>query len=67
MQSQLSLPVSSLEDVIRRIFETHRITRADQELLMALMLSKSALSDMDKNHVNRIFDGLSSGLVRVID
>ncbi|WP_204152601.1 hypothetical protein [Leptolyngbya sp. CCY15150] len=67
MQSQLSLPVSSLEDVIRRIFETHRITRADQEQLMALMLSKSALSDIDKNHVNRIFDGLSSGLVRVID
>lgn len=67
MQSQLSLPVSSLEDVIRRIFETHRITRADQEQLMSLMLSKSALSDADKSHVNRIFDGLSSGLVRVID
>ncbi|TVQ19095.1 MAG: hypothetical protein EA367_12770 [Leptolyngbya sp. DLM2.Bin15] len=67
MQSQVSLPVSSLEDVIRRIFETHRITRADQEQLMALMLSKSALSDIDKSHVNRIFDGLSSGLVRVID
>lgn len=67
MQSQVSSPVSSLEDVIRRIFETHRISRADQAQLMALMLSKSALSDADKTLVNRIFDGLSSGLVRVID
>jgi hypothetical protein len=67
MQSQVSLPQASIEQVIERIFSTHRITRADQEQFMHLMLSKNVLSDTEKHQVSRIFDGLRTGLVRVID
>jgi len=67
MQSQVSLPQASIEQVIERIFSTRRITRADQEQFMRLMLSKNVLSDAEKRQVSRIFDGLRTGLVRVID
>lgn len=68
MQSQASLPtLSPIEQVIERIFSTHRITKADQTLFMSLMLAKNSLSETERHQVNRIFDGLQSGLVRVID
>ncbi len=67
MQSQVSLPQASIEQVIERIFTTRRITRADQEQLMGLMLSKNILSESEKHQVSRVFDGLRAGLVRVID
>jgi len=67
MQSQAEMPEISIKLVIDRIFQTRRITRADQERFMSALLSKKALSDAEKRHIDRVFDGLRNGLIRVVD
>jgi hypothetical protein len=67
MQVQVSLPETSFDKVIERIFATRRITREDQSRFMAALLSKNSLSDSEQDQINRVFDGLSRGLLKVVE
>ncbi|MGP1382828.1 MAG: hypothetical protein ACTS2F_04660 [Thainema sp.] len=53
--------------VVEQIFNNRRITRSDQQRLMTLLLSKDALSLEDQNQINRVFDALRRGLLRVVE
>lgn len=67
MQLQVNLPIVSIEQYIEHIFTTRQITRFNQELLMSALLSKKALSGSEQVSINRVFDGLRSGLIKVAE
>lgn len=58
---------SNINQIVTRIFTTHRITRADQQIFMATLLSKDSLSAEEQSQIDRVFDGLRQGLLRVVD
>jgi hypothetical protein len=56
----------SLEMTIEKILTTRRITRNDQRLLMRLF-SQSDLSSADKDLLDRVYEALNQGRLRVVD
>jgi hypothetical protein len=63
----LDLTETAFDQVIDRIFASRRITRADQERFMSVLLAKKLLTEAEQKQVSRIFDGLRSGLIKVVD
>lgn len=62
-----SFPTTSLQQLVEQIFETRRITRGMQHTLMATILSKSLLSYEEQALVDRVFEALRRGILRVVD
>lgn len=58
--------MTTLEATIENIFLTRRITRRDQQILMRLF-SQSGLSSADKRCIDRVYEALSRGLLKVVD
>lgn len=58
-----SLPTKS---IVEHILSTRRISRQDQQRLMRLF-SQNSLSPSDKATIDRVYEALSQGLLRVID
>jgi hypothetical protein len=67
MQSKLHLPEGTIERFVERILKARQISRADQKILMAAFSSKDFLTRDDEILIDRIFDGLRSGLLRIVD
>lgn len=67
MQVQANLPTVSLEQMVEHLLSVRRITRADQERFMSLLLSKTSLTKAEETQINRVFDGLRKGLIRVVE
>jgi hypothetical protein len=55
-----------IEQTIDRIFAARRLTRNDQQLLMA-MFSQRNLTPGDAALINRVYEALSQGRLRVVD
>ncbi|MBE9113109.1 hypothetical protein IQ273_27385 [Nodosilinea sp. LEGE 07298] len=58
--------MSNLEQTIERMFAARRLTRNDQRQLMA-MFSQRDLSPNDAALINRVYEALSQGRLRVVD
>jgi len=56
----------SVEKRVSRIFATRRITRKDQMFLMSVFASGKISAD-DEALINKIYDALSAGQLRVVD
>lgn len=67
MQCPVGFSNQSIEQLIEQMLASRRISRADQERFMAALLSKSVLTEKEQSQVNRVFDALRSGLLRVVD
>jgi len=67
MISQERLAKASVEKIVERIFAVRQITRTDQQLLMSELLSKNTLNQKDESLINRVFNALQKGLIRVVD
>ena len=65
--SSTGLTATNLQQVVEQIFETRRITRVVQRALMATVLSKTLLSYEEKALVDRVFEALRRGILRVVD
>ncbi|MBP0000620.1 MAG: hypothetical protein J7641_16750 [Cyanobacteria bacterium SID2] len=67
--SRLQAPTCdrTVREIADRIFNSHRITRADQQVFMASLLSKSALTPEEENLINKVFEELKRGVLRVVD
>lgn len=57
----------TVRDIATRIFETHRITRADQQIFMQHLLSKSTITPEEEQLINTVFAELKRGVLRVAD
>jgi hypothetical protein len=58
---------TSLKSVLERIFTIRRITRHDQQVMMTSFLSEEGLSEYDRMEINKVFDALKSGFIKVVD
>ncbi|MBD2667141.1 hypothetical protein [Richelia sinica] len=58
---------TSLKSVLERIFTIRRITRQDQQIMMTSFLSEEGLSEYDRMEINKVFDALKSGFIKVVD
>ena len=56
-----------LEQIISQIFIRKQISRLDQQVLMSALLARNSMSDKDQSQVNRVFDGIQRGLIRVVE
>ncbi|MEM1278556.1 MAG: hypothetical protein AAGG53_00760 [Cyanobacteria bacterium P01_H01_bin.152] len=56
----------NLEATIEKIFATRRITRHDQQVLM-YSFSQGGLSPADKDLLDRVYEALNQGRLRVVD
>ncbi|MDJ0706004.1 MAG: hypothetical protein QNJ46_22265 [Leptolyngbyaceae cyanobacterium MO_188.B28] len=56
----------SIDQTIDKIFSTRRITRYDQHLLMTLF-SQGDISDSDKALINRVYEALTQGQLKVVE
>lgn len=52
-----------LEEIVERILTTRQITRGDQHSLLTL----GSLTSQEKLLINRVFDRLRMGLLKVVD
>ncbi|NJM97026.1 MAG: hypothetical protein HC800_07445 [Phormidesmis sp. RL_2_1] len=58
--------MSSIEKRAAKIFATRQITRADQGVLMSLFAS-GKISPEDEAMINKIYEALSAGRLRVVE
>jgi hypothetical protein len=56
----------SIEKRVAKIFATRQITKTDQAFLMAVF-SKGNISAEDEALINKIYEALSTGRLRVVD
>jgi hypothetical protein len=57
---------TNIEQTIDRIFAARRLTRQDQQMLMS-MFSRRNLTPGDAAQINRVYEALSQGRLRVVD
>lgn len=58
--------MSNLEQTIEKMFAARRLTRSDQQQLMTLF-SQRDLSPNDAALIDRVYEALSQGRLRVVD
>ncbi len=58
---------TSIAPVIKRIFASGQITRADEHSFYRAMSSEKPLSEKELHEVRRVFEWLQMGLLKVID
>jgi hypothetical protein len=63
---QSAHPMNNIEQTIDRIFAARRLTRHDQDMLMS-MFSRRNLTPTDAALINRVYEALSQGRLRVVD
>jgi len=64
---QASFSKEMVREVISTITSRRIINRADQKIFMSALLSKSTLSVEDQAMIEKIYQGLQSGLIKVVD
>ena len=64
---QASFSKEMVREVISNITSRRVINRVDQKIFMSALLSKSNLSLEDQTMIEKIYQGLQSGLIKVVD
>lgn len=67
MPNRVCSPQLPVEMIVERIFETRRLTRADQQVFMSALLSKESLTPAEQIQIDRVFEGLRQGRIRVVE
>lgn len=58
---------SAVKQMIEQIFSTGEITRQEHLRLTSAILSEYELTDEDRRQINRIFDYIQVGRLKVVD
>jgi len=67
MALHVARPDLCIRDIAQQILRSRKITRADQSYFMQLAMAVNTLNEDDRIFVNRLFDALQGGRVRVVD
>lgn len=68
MVRQNPIPVSlNIHQLIARIVESNEIGRREQLQLTSAMLNDKHINEEDRRQINRIFDHIQSGRIKIID
>jgi hypothetical protein len=55
-----------LDELINRILSACQITHAEQQQFLSVLLARTTLSESEQTQIDRLFDGLHSGLIKII-
>lgn len=61
---RLSVPLTEFVD---QLISVRKMTRTDQQKLMSVLLSKDLLTPEEQAQVNRVYDGVQRGWLKVVD
>jgi hypothetical protein len=67
MALHVAYPDICISDLAQKILRSRKITRADQSYFMRLAMAVSNLDEDDRMILDRLFDALQGGRVRVVD
>lgn len=67
MQSTRSISSILVEQLVHQIFTRRRISAMDQHLLMSALLSEDSISSQQQILINKMFEALKNGLIKVVD
>ncbi len=68
MVRQNPTPISlNIHQLIARILESNEIGRREQLQLTSAMLKDKHLTEEDRRQINRIFDHIQSGRIKIIE
>jgi hypothetical protein len=67
VNSSLSNSLPNIEQMVQKITSSGRISRADQQQFMSALLSKKTLDSAEELLINRVFELLRAGRLRVVD
>jgi hypothetical protein len=67
MQKALNSSPSNIEQMVQKITSSGRISRADQQQFMSALLSQKSLGSAEQVLINRVFELLRAGRLRVVD
>jgi hypothetical protein len=56
-----------IQELVDQILVSRQISRTDKNRFMSALLAKNTLNKEDQQQINRVFDGLQTGLIRVVD
>lgn len=57
----------NIEQMVSKITQTGKITRADQRQFMSTLLSQSKISSAEHAMINHVFELLRAGRLRVVE
>lgn len=60
-------PHLNIEQTVNKIMTSGKISRADQQQFMKTLLSQAKISSAEEAMVNRVFELLRAGRLRVVD
>lgn len=63
----VAFPANGFQEIARQVLSTRRLTRAHQSYFMNAALSSHCLNEDELATLDRLFDALQRGLVRVVD
>ena len=55
------------EELVSQIVQSRKITRKDQHRLMSSLLSQNSLGEKDRILIDKVFDGVRKGFLKVVD
>lgn len=67
MEQASTSPNTILEQTVHKITSSGRITRVDQQQFMKTLLSRNILDPTEEVLINRVFELLRAGRLRVVD
>jgi hypothetical protein len=67
MKTEAHLPLPNIRQLADDIISCGKISRADQQRFMSALLSLNTISKDDLTQINRVFDLLRNGRLRVVD
>lgn len=67
MRSVQSKPDSALHQLVDRILAVGEMSRQDHLKLTSILLAEQQLVGSDRNKINRIFDHIKTGRLKLID
>lgn len=56
-----------LQDLVNQIYQTRTITREEQSLLMEIVMEDGKVTPEEQVHIDRVWQGLAQGRIRVVD
>ncbi|MBW4471344.1 MAG: hypothetical protein KME45_13195 [Stenomitos rutilans HA7619-LM2] len=67
MRSLQSNPNSALHQMVDRILTVGEMSRQEHLKLTSILLAEQRLADSDRTKINRIFDHIQTGRLKLID
>ncbi|MBW4582939.1 MAG: hypothetical protein KME42_25510 [Tildeniella nuda ZEHNDER 1965/U140] len=67
MRGIQSKPNSAIHQLVDRILAIGELSRQEHLKLTSILLAEQKLTDSDRNKINRIFDSVQTGRLKLID